>query len=172
MKALLVAALLALSTGCASAYTTEEPETEDIALEAEGERGESKSFAKLPPRTDTVAATTEKDDVAKVVDPTAPVTESSDTLEITWNRVTSTAEYSLDLQLKTGELIGPCEDVSVLRRRLDFTFRGMCLSGNRPVSLADVLDFRICSAENGDWSRAICTNANWDQVSTAVRIDN
>lgn len=93
-------------------------------------------------------------------------------LTISWNRVTPTADYSFDVMLRDGRLIGPCVDAAAVKKELSLVYSGKCTSPKIDAPLQDVRDVRICSAENGVWTNAICTDAHWDGVSSSVKIKN
>lgn len=102
----------------------------------------------------------------------APSENALTSVNVSWNRISPTAEYSLDLLLKNGDLIAPCVDEYKIGTTLSYGFAGSCVSPKIPVKMSDVRDFRICSAENNDWARAVCTDAKWDGTSGSVKIEN
>lgn len=106
-------------------------------------------------------------------DDTSASTDDDDappSVMITWNRVSSKAEYSLDLILENGDVIAPCVDVRTLRQKLSYRFDGSCVSPDIEVSMDDVRNFRICSAEDDRWERAKCVDGHWDRRSQSTTI--
>jgi hypothetical protein len=136
--------------------------------------GEEESIA-LPERTRETTVNETEPAVAAIPAPPAPVVAASpSSIAFSWNRVSATAEYSLDVFTKDGVLVGPCISVDWIHRRLTTTFRGTCPSSDahRTMAMPNVDAFQLCSAENGDWPHATCTKVDWDGVSADVAFDN
>lgn len=177
MKSLVALALLAV-TGCATPYGDADDERSEAAVTEPAP--ETKKTKKPTVPTDaavaeSTATTTANHDVN--ADTKAPT--SSDTsapraaLDFTWNKVSPTAEYSLDVMLANGELVGPCIGAPILGRELSLEgFTGKCTSAERTLSLDAIVDFRICYAENDDWAHCRCKLANWDGKATSITFDN
>lgn len=89
-----------------------------------------------------------------------------------WNRKSPTADYSLDVVLTNGTLIGPCVGAHLLRRDISHLFDGRCVTPNRSVPFGDIAEFRICWAENGNWQQAQCAGTKYDGRSKNVVIAN
>ena len=99
---------------------------------------------------------------------------------VTWNGVANT-EASLDVVLESGQIIGPCIAVDILRDEfqrgisdgLGYLFTGNCISAGQSPNPADIRAFRICSAYNNDWANATCTEgAPWNHTNAVYHIDN
>jgi len=89
---------------------------------------------------------------------------------LSWPKRSSTAEYSLDVQLPDGEWLWPCVDAGTLGTKLAYSFDGMCSAHKRNVSVSGLRSFRICWAENGDWPNGKCEAIPFDGQKTALKI--
>ncbi|SEU34034.1 glycoside hydrolase family 43 protein [Stigmatella erecta] len=84
-------------------------------------------------------------------------------VDLTWNEKQTGAQYSIDVQRRdTGAWIGPCIGVNSVNKSLAWTYSGQCTTPGINVPLSNISTFRICSAVNGDWSRATCGATAYD----------
>lgn len=111
----------------------------------------------------------DSDDEVSVEEPTDDETPSS--VKVSWPTV-SGREYSLDVRLKNGDLIGPCVAVDIIGTTNHFKFDGECISPSITVEMGDVDAFQICSVRTGgNWkTQAKCTDASWNGHSKSVKI--
>lgn len=94
-------------------------------------------------------------------------------VKVSWNLLDDDIYYSLDVMTDSGDLIGPCVDVTRIKQKSSYTFKGTCVSPDIEVGIDHVRDFRICSAKWDDWKNgATCTDAHWDRRSSKVKISN
>ena len=120
--------------------------------------GEADSIP-LPERTGETTAqqTTQKKTVETPAEATKPETDAPlaqvvagppSSIAFTWNEVSPTAEYSLDVLRKDGVLVAPCISVEWIHRELTTTFRGACPSSDAypTIAMTDIEGFQLCSA--------------------------
>ncbi len=92
-------------------------------------------------------------------------------VDLTWNEKQTGAQYSIDVQRKdTGAWIGPCIGVGSVDRALAWTYGGRCTTPGIDVAPSNISSFRICSAVNGDWSRATCGGAAYNGQAMHVPV--
>jgi hypothetical protein len=159
---------VALVAGCAHPYG-DDPSTVVTASESATPAPPASVEKDQPPVS---APTTSSSDDTHAGAGVTPAPSGSFPLELSWNRVSPTAKYSLDVQLTNNQWIPPCVGVTTLSHRLAWKFDGHCVTPDTTISWSDMKELRICSAEDDDWPNAICTNANWDGVSTKIAFDN
>lgn len=101
-------------------------------------------------------------------------TASPTKVDLTWNKKSETADYSLDVFLINGEKVRPCYNSDALGKSTALSFDGACTAGPsyRRVDLKDVSDFVICSAENGNWQAAVCTGIPYSGYGSSRAIPN
>ena len=92
-------------------------------------------------------------------------------VDLEWSEEETGAQYSIDVQRRdTGAWIGPCIGVNAVNRSLAWSYQGRCDTPGINVPPSNIQAFRICSAVNGDWSRARCGAAAYDGRSMHSRI--
>jgi hypothetical protein len=92
-------------------------------------------------------------------------------VDLSWSEEETGAQYSIDVQRRdTGAWIGPCIGVTSVNRALAWTYSGRCDTPGINVAISNISTFRICSAVNGDWSRARCGATAYDGKSMHVPI--
>jgi GH43 family beta-xylosidase len=78
-------------------------------------------------------------------------------VNVRWNKLTG-YNYSLDLVLRDGTVIGPCISATVLGSSNKTTFNGVCLSaGNRVVNKGDIAAFRLYYSNSSTWVNYVQT---------------
>ena len=92
-------------------------------------------------------------------------------VDLEWSEEETAAQYSIDVQRRdTGAWIGPCIGVNAVNKSLAWSYQGRCDTPGINVPPSNIQAFRICSAVNGDWSRARCGAAAYDGRSMHSRI--
>lgn len=173
-------ATLGVLAGCATAYGDADPPVPSPAAEG---RDKSETSGTSEPDAKSVTSELAKNTPSPSPDsaakPAAAPTKTTvaappASIAFSWNRVSATAEYSLDVILEDRTTIGPCIGVTWIHRKLSTTFRGNCPSSDaHPTVAMDQIDgFQLCWAENDDWKNAECTHVVWDGSSSTVTFDN
>lgn len=96
-----------------------------------------------------------------------------DAVNVSWN-TSSGREYSLDVELTTGDFIGPCVAVDLIGNDDHYRFKGECVSPGIPIDMNQVKAFQICSIRTGeDWKTdAVCKSKSWNRTTTSLKIRN
>ncbi|RKH60250.1 glycoside hydrolase family 43 protein [Corallococcus llansteffanensis] len=90
-------------------------------------------------------------------------------VNIRWNKLAGYS-YSLDVVLRDGTVIGPCNSVALLGQSNKTVFDGVCRSaGDRVVTKGDIAAFRIFYAVNNAWGAFVETP--YDGISDDVALD-
>lgn len=77
---------------------------------------------------------------------------SQNEVTVAWNRLGDANEYSFDVVLRDGTVLGPCINAATIGRRTSVAFTGICPDANdRLVHRANVSEFRIYTSTGGPW---------------------
>lgn len=178
MRCLVLALLM---TGCTAASIGQEPDIQtEPAAPSTDEKSAKAAETTSAPTAETTSPPTPvpADDDSSIATTTTTTTTAGkstgatppSTVALSWNQVTSTAQFSLDVLTKDKGWIAPCVSADVLDRKLAYSFDGNCVTPGSTFALGDVSDFRVCWAENGDWAHGKCEAAGWDGTSAAVAL--
>src|SRR5690606_12984015 len=79
---------------------------------------------------------------------------SQNEVRVSWNTLGGGNAYSLDLVLRSGEVIGPCIGAGRLGASLSTTFTGVCPdAGDRLVHKSEVAAFRLYASPGSDFQQ-------------------
>jgi len=93
------------------------------------------------------------------------------TVDIRWTQLPSSFQYSLDIVLKGGAVIGPCIAVGRIGSASNVFYTGMCPdNGNRMFDKGDIDIFRLYFSNDGTWKNHVDTPYDGASDTLAIYI--